>query len=62
MSNTAGAAQDATEVEDAVVACDGEGALGPPRVFLNFGAKTDMDCPYCGRRFVRKAGADSRPH
>lgn len=62
MSNTASTTQDAIEVEDAVVACDGEGALGHPRVFLNFGAKTEMDCPYCGRRFVRKAGADSSSH
>jgi uncharacterized Zn-finger protein len=41
-----------------VVACDGdEGSLGHPRVYLNMGAKQDVECPYCGRRFVLKAGA-----
>ena len=45
-------------VEEPVVACDGgEGALGHPRVFLNMGAKAEIDCPYCGRRYVLKEGA-----
>lgn len=33
------------------VKCDG-GALGHPAVYLEMGDKTDVDCPYCGRRFV----------
>ncbi len=56
------AAPEAVEVEDEVVACDGEGALGHPRVFLNLGGKTAIDCPYCGRRFVRKSGPGSSRH
>ncbi len=34
------------------IACDGGGALGHPRVFLNMGENTEIGCPYCGRRFV----------
>jgi uncharacterized Zn-finger protein len=44
------------DVETAEIACDGgDGALGHPRVFLNMGEKREIDCPYCGRRFVLKA-------
>ncbi len=46
------------EVEQTVVACDGsDGPSGHPRVYLNMGARTQIDCPYCGRRFVLKEGA-----
>ena len=46
------------EVDSPQVACDGGGgALGHPRVFLNMGEKKEIDCPYCGRRFVLKKGA-----
>ncbi len=46
------------ETTETRVACDGgEGPLGHPRVFLNMGGKREIDCPYCGRRFVLKAGA-----
>ena len=46
------------ETTETRVACDGsEGPLGHPRVFLNMGAKREIDCPYCGKRFVLKAGA-----
>jgi len=35
------------------VACDGgEGALGHPRVFLEMGQGTHVECPYCDRKFV----------
>ncbi len=41
------------ETDDTRVACDGGGgALGHPRIFLNMGEKSAVDCPYCGRRFV----------
>lgn len=41
-----------------VVVCNGGGgALGHPRVFLNLGTDGAIDCPYCDRRFVLKAGA-----
>jgi len=39
-------------VDSSTVACDGNGALGHPRVFLNMQGKGQIDCPYCGRRFV----------
>ena len=44
------------EVEQATVACDG-GKLGHPKVYLNLGETGTVDCPYCDRRFVRKAAA-----
>lgn len=44
------------ESEAPNVACDGGGdPLGCPRVFLAFEREGLVDCPYCGRRFVRKA-------
>ena len=47
------------EVDSELVACDGNGgsSLGHPRVFLNMEGKGQIDCPYCDRRFVLKAGA-----
>jgi len=46
------------EVEKEVVACDGGvGPLGHPRVWLNMEGRGQIDCPYCGRRFVLKEGA-----
>jgi len=46
------------EVAQKVVACDGgNGPLGHPRVYLNMGEKTQVDCPYCGRLYKLKAGA-----
>jgi uncharacterized Zn-finger protein len=46
------------EVDDTRVACDGGGgALGHPRVFLQIGEENFVDCNYCDRRFVPRAGA-----
>jgi len=39
-------------VDETVVACDGGGALGHPRVYLNMGPNGVVECPYCDRRFV----------
>ena len=40
------------------ITCDGGGgALGHPKVALTLGGDDHVDCPYCGRRFVRAAGA-----
>ncbi|MFC7334666.1 zinc-finger domain-containing protein [Rhodocista pekingensis] len=40
-------------VDDATVGCDGGGgALGHPLVYLPLGAKGEVDCPYCSRRYV----------
>ena len=46
-------------VESPAVACDGGGgALGHPRVFLRIKPDVgEIDCPYCGRRYVLKEGA-----
>ena len=50
-------------VHDTRVACDGGGALGHPKVYLQIGDEGSIDCPYCDRRFVldpkarREAGA-----
>ena len=39
------------------VACDGVGGtLGHPKVYLEMGEKDFVECPYCDRRFVLKAG------
>ncbi len=46
------------EVETPTVGCDGGGGpLGHPLVYLVLGREGSVDCPYCSRRFVRKAGA-----
>ncbi len=45
------------EAKSRELACDGGGALGHPRVFLNMGANSEIDCPYCGRHFVLAADA-----
>lgn len=51
-------APETIEVETSRVACDGDGgALGHPRVFLEMGDKGWVECPYCDRKFVLRAGA-----
>jgi len=41
------------------VACDGVGgALGHPRVWLEMGEASFVECPYCDRRFVLAAGSE----
>lgn len=45
------------EVDKTTIGCDGGGGpLGHPMVYLSLEGKGAMDCPYCGRRFVLKAG------
>jgi len=34
------------------VSCDGGGALGHPRVYLEMGEAREVECPYCDRKFV----------
>ncbi len=47
-------------VDSKRVACDGgDGALGHPRVYLEMGDQTFVECPYCDRRFELKPGADA---
>jgi uncharacterized Zn-finger protein len=50
------------QVDDTRVRCDGGakgsgGALGHPRVYLEMGDETFVECPYCDRRFELRAGA-----
>ncbi|MBM3482001.1 MAG: zinc-finger domain-containing protein [Alphaproteobacteria bacterium] len=51
-------APETIEVENLNVGCDGGGGpLGHPMVYLSLEAKGEVDCPYCGRRYVLKRGA-----
>jgi uncharacterized Zn-finger protein len=50
------------EIDTEIVACDGGGPLGHPRVYLNTEGRGVVDCPYCGRRFVLKEGAAAACH
>ena len=51
------------EVSTASVACDGgPGAAGHPKVYLNLAKDGQIECPYCGKRFVLKAGAKAAAH
>jgi len=51
------------EVTSAQVACDGgPGADGHPKVYLNLAKDGAIDCPYCGKHFVLKAGAKAGAH
>ncbi len=43
-------------VDDPVIACDGGGALGHPRVFLRIEDQS-VTCPYCSRLFLLNEGA-----
>lgn len=46
------------EVETSNVSCDGGSVLGHPRIYLNMGETKEVDCPYCGCRFVLKKGVN----
>jgi uncharacterized Zn-finger protein len=53
-SQPAGPQGEIVQVHGHRIACDGVGgALGHPRVFLEMGDETFVECPYCDRRFVR---------
>ena len=41
------------------VACNGGGALGHPRVYLNLAPLGRVECPYCSRLFVNQAVASA---
>ncbi len=42
------------------IACDGTGgALGHPRVFLTMNKSGQIDCPYCGKRYVKSKAASA---
>ena len=49
---------ESVEVTTSRVACDGGGgALGHPKVFLEMGDESFVECPYCDKRFNLKPGA-----
>jgi uncharacterized Zn-finger protein len=54
-------APETEEVTKTRVACDGGGPTnGHPRVWLSIPADTGwVECPYCDKKFVLKAGAGS---
>ncbi|HYV89795.1 MAG TPA: zinc-finger domain-containing protein [Candidatus Polarisedimenticolia bacterium] len=42
------------------IGCDGGGgALGHPLVYLTMDNSGKVDCPYCGRRYIRGFGGKS---
>jgi uncharacterized Zn-finger protein len=46
------------EVDKDRVGCDGgKGPLGHPLVYLTMDNSGKVDCPYCGRRFIRRTGS-----
>jgi len=55
-------APEIVEVTTSKVSCEGGAkglvaALGHPKVYLEMGDEGFVECPYCDRRFVLKAGA-----
>jgi uncharacterized Zn-finger protein len=51
-------APETIQTDQTRVSCDGGGgALGHPRVYLEMGDETSVECPYCDKRFVLKDGA-----
>ena len=56
---SAGPAPEVILVRSGRVSCDGVGgALGHPRVWLEMGEASFVECPYCDRRFVLAAGSE----
>ena len=46
------------KVDKKKVSCDGgKGSLGHPKVYLEMGAKEQVECPYCGKTFIFKRAA-----
>jgi len=48
---------DTVSLTTAKTSCDGDKDSPHPRVFLTVGTEGFVDCPYCGKHFVLKAGA-----
>jgi uncharacterized Zn-finger protein len=50
-------------VDTATVGCDGgNGPLGHPLVYLPVAQAGQIDCPYCGRRFILDEHAKAHDH
>jgi uncharacterized Zn-finger protein len=43
------------------VACDGGGALGPPKVYYTFDGHDEVVCGYCDRLFTTKPIDGAKP-
>jgi uncharacterized Zn-finger protein len=51
------------EVTSSRVACDGgAGPSSHPKVYLTLSKDGQIECPYCGKRFVLKTGARAEVH
>ena len=46
------------EVTTKRVGCDGGGALGHPKVYLEMDEKCEISCPYCSRHYVLADGGE----
>ena len=55
-----GAAVETKSATGTTVSCDGGGALGHPRIYLEIGEGGHVDCPYCGCRFALGEGGEAR--
>jgi len=44
-------------IDEMVAACNGDGPLGHPRVYLNLAPVGRVECPYCSRLYVNRAMA-----
>ena len=50
-------------VDTPTVGCDGGvGPLGHPLVYLSIGDAGQIDCPYCGRRFIQDHSGEAKRH
>jgi uncharacterized Zn-finger protein len=55
-------ANETMHVNSRKVVCDGgEGPLGHPRVYLRI-LGSEIECPYCSRRFILESGATDAGH
>jgi len=44
-------------IDEMVAACNGGGGpLGHPRVYLNLAPSGRVECPYCSRLYINRAG------
>jgi len=49
------------EVSTKRVGCDGGGALGHPKVYLEMDERCEISCPYCSRHYVLADGGRFLP-